>query len=727
MGIIKRIIAKRASNKAAKKTTTGLGAVYKTPSEAAAISGGYVSTSDPGTVSTYSPSASSGSGGSTSSGGLSSGGSSSSGSRSSSSGQSTIQGAIKEQGITPETSTVGRRRLEPQKQSVVSAAEDSDFKRTQWQEELREKESVTPKFGTQTGEGSFETFGEQQTAFEIKREGFRGEYGDIVQTQFESSGLTPEEYIATPEYEKLTTDYATKIASVPSVPGYYADPDLRTPTAKAVDIGKGIGEFGLSLTPPGAAIELAKSSQKDPLVYQDGSITSPLTGRTALAGAGVALVGGGTALGSYRAIEKGLVADELFSLSKAPSQFISTVDQTTGKVSTKAFQEFGALTRETTFTGKLSKTESGKLFIPEGTGTSRISGDLPWNIRGGVKPSKYIGIQEFSFGSTGTGIKAGTRGEVDIYSTIGKSSITPIAETSAIYKIPSTSKGATREGKLIGGQLSKVSFGGDTIKSFETGALFRTKGFDFGATERSKGIIFKVDSAPKNTFGFKTGTGKKTPFMIEAPSQPTKSIVDIKPTGKTSTGFSTPTASIKPSTTYSPISKVETLTQFKAPKIKLGGKSLRGFKAGLGVQSITGIDTGIKQFQPTRSTITPRLKPFEVPGLKEGFSAELKTDQLTSPSFNIPSTGTSSFGGFTGVGLPTVPIIPPIKPNLFLKKEKGSRSFSAERLYKYTPSFGVAVGLSEGTTTKGISFGGRKDVFTGFEQRKYKKKSKKKK
>ncbi len=306
------------------------------------------------------------------------------------------------------------------------------------------------------------------------------------------------------EYIQLTDNAKDKYKSIKS---------YDTTSGKSSMFGDLVktGELALSFTPPGAAIELAKASQKDTQKAQAKALAGLYGGKTdtysgggklslntAIAAGGVALIGGGSALGSFRSIEKGLVADELSALSSSKIKFKTNINKGTGLSETFAVQEYGGLTKTTEITGLIKRTESGKFLIPEGTISSEISGDLAWNIRGGLDGSKFIGTQIGNFGSSSAGVFAGTKGEVDIFSTISKSTITPISETSAIFKIPRTLRGASKEGKLIGKQLANIKYGGETIKSFETGAFLKTKpqvGFDTAATKDSTGVIFEIEKS----------------------------------------------------------------------------------------------------------------------------------------------------------------------------------------------------------------------------------------
>jgi len=60
-------------------------------------------------------------------------------------------------------------------------------------------------------------------------------YQEQVQSQFNASGLTPEEYVETEDYKTLTNKASKDIGEIKDVPGYYDDPDLRTSGKKIIE------------------------------------------------------------------------------------------------------------------------------------------------------------------------------------------------------------------------------------------------------------------------------------------------------------------------------------------------------------------------------------------------------------------------------------------------------------------------------------------------------------
>jgi len=530
------------------------------------------------------------------------------------------------------------------------------------------------------------------------------------------------------EYIQLTDNAKDKYKSIKS---------YDTTSGKSSMFGDLVktGELALSFTPPGAAIELAKASQKDTQKAQAKALAGLYGGKTdtysgggklslntAIAAGGVALIGGGSALGSFRSIEKGLVADELSALSSSKIKFKTNINKGTGLSETFAVQEYGGLTKTTEITGLIKRTESGKFLIPEGTISSEISGDLAWNIRGGLDGSKFIGTQIGNFGSSSAGVFAGTKGEVDIFSTISKSTITPISETSAIFKIPRTLRGASKEGKLIGKQLANIKYGGETIKSFETGAFLKTKpqvGFDTAATKDSTGVIFEIEKSSEKTIGKKFTGGKRTPFAdtfkVEKP--------DIK--FETTTPKSTSSQSnvlvegkIEPPKLGTSSPTVKGLKQYSVNEIKVGTRSRIIPKVGLGVQSLgQKINILNKQSFIPLQKLSPKIDQIQVPKLDtfqiQSPRTSLKTGVLT-PTLNVSglSTGFSpkiaSLGGFgLFAGLP--------KPNLQFKRPGGVGKFKGGRDYGYIQSFGGWFTGKVGKT-KGLMIGGR-EVYTGMEVR----------
>jgi len=548
-------------------------------------------------------------------------------------------------------------------------------------------------------------------------------------------------FMDSPEYKKLTGEAKEKIGDVGK---RYSNLGEFKPSGFG-DVAK-TGEIISTFHPVGMSVELAKSAQADTIKAQTKALGITLGGgettyvgggklslRTGLAMGGMALIGGGTALGQFRAIEKGLVSEELSMLSKSPVKFETYIDKTTGLTKTRAIQKAGKLTRETEMTGFLKKTESGKLFIPEGVGESKIYGDLAWNIRGGVKPSKYVGTQAFEFGAMSGGkpisfesltskeiiaIPEGTK----IFGTVGETTLVPQMQSSAIWQMPSTLKGAAKEGKIIGKQLGKIEYGGDVIKAFEGGTLFKTKGtlgFDIATTRSSRGKIFEIET-PKQieTFGFK-GKGKTSSpeYFKELYKQPKIEVTKIAPKVEApirSNGLVLqPKVSPKVQPQYSPSTKI--LTRYKILSPSLGTKSLNYLKLGIGAKSLMDVSSKIssKMFQPTKlkSFLQPRTESL----LKPRTDTILK--ERTSEIFKTPTpTISTGLGGFIPA-IPSVPIPPiiPFKPNLAFGKPKGVGKFKAKRDYQYIQSFGGYFTGKVGRT-KGIMINGR-EVFTGMEVR----------
>ena len=572
----------------------------------------------------------------------------------------------------------------------------------------------------------------------------------------EVSGLSST-YLESEDYKRLEGSYIEKVGEIGtplSVGGYTR--------SVAGDIGEA-GKVALSFTPPGAILETMQSYQKDVQKAQARALVGVGIGEresysgggkisveTGIAAAGAGLIGLGSGLAGFRAIERGLVADELSSLAKAPIKFKTVTDPVTGDIVTKAIQKQGRLIRETDIIGKVKK---GKISSQFGAGESRISGDLAWNIRGGLGDSKIIGIQEFKVGSIS--IPKGTRagkvsqeigelngakvyraleGNTGISEGISISQITPIQSTSAIFKIPKGARAATREGKRIGKQLAKVQYGGEGIISIDPIKSYSTKealGFDLGESVGSKGAIFELNvPKPSKTIGtkYKLPPERKTPLgkTFGEPKTELKFTrdLDYKPLKITEDKGVSSSRNV--------ILKQEG-SIINAPKPKVETKLLKELKVTtpMKMKELNFLKAG-RTSNLVKSNLVLSDQVKFAPGLKEGviIKPALRELQLIKPSTKITPRETQisftevyspEIGGIAPkIPIPKIPFLPKL-PNLQFGTAGGSGKFSAKRLYQYAPSFGVIAGLTEGTTTKGIELGGR-EVFTGFEQRKYRKK-----
>jgi len=649
-------------------------------------------------------------------------------------------------------------RSELQRQNLKQAA--SDF---------------TPRFFTTGTVGKTDTAyiskGERQTEIELKRFNIQQSYQKEIQSQFQKSGLSVEDFKSSKQFKNVTSKAKSELSKLQNVEGFYDAPDLRTPwqTLKGnLPISSSGNTFLSSAKETSAAVQTQSQAEKIigvGSVSQKESLTS--IGRTALFGglfaldviAGISAAKAGIDVG-INVIEKSLtegISKRLSGLGESRVIFGEGVDVGSGQFKQKFSQEFLGFRREGTLSGLKTNLGEG-LGIERGSGESVFGGT--YKLKGGKRflaktigadtQRTIIGGETFDISGIGIGREGGKVAGFQTSRTTGIGTFTPSKSTFAIVKPGQSFKAETfgfldkpgqfqtnlkSGGKIITSQFKTPSFTAELPNgklTFSGGK--RSLGFSY-ETELSK---FKPKTPEVNVIGAKKPTTSKPLFDFKTPKTPEVNIPKVKtPTRNGGLVFEN-TKTFKTGGASQQTKELigeglsETTPQISKPfSIKT--------TAGLGqiggrIGTKLAVSLGLKQL----------FKPKQISGIKT--SSKLTTGQLQSPvlasGLGDPTIKTTSFksptptpiitnpigGGTEGIGIPNRLFIPLPRLSPQIGKAGGvGKSGIGKRLFKYTPSFtALKFGIFSNKQSKGISFNGR-EVYSGFETRAVIKKAKKKK
>ncbi len=133
-------------------------------------------------------------------------------------------------------------------------------------------------------------------------------------------------------------------------------------------------------------------------------------------------------------IEKSIVSDELKQLSEQPVKYGSVILKGTEKegdiVFMKGTQNLGKLKTELDVVGKVVKEGEKVSVMPLGFAETRTTGELSYNLLGGVKPTKVIGVSSAQIGSKS--YLVGQQGKLSAF--ISKEVTEPVGSMGAFTK-----------------------------------------------------------------------------------------------------------------------------------------------------------------------------------------------------------------------------------------------------------------------------------------------------
>jgi len=682
-----------------------------------------------------------------------------------------MQGEPSQYNITPSGSVTrkidGRTQIQPADVQVAGS-------RTDLQREALLAGTLAPRFGTSGDiKTQYITKGEIQTSRELERFGVEGTYQSNIQKQFEGSGMTVENFMASPEYKSTTAAAQTKFESIKDVPRLYSDP------ARFSDDGffKPIGDFisserGWIAAPKTYAKDKSLRTKEESVnlyerIYEGRDTRARVAERGLFKIGEIGLIAApigevGVTFGEF-AVEKALsrgVSKGVANLGESQLITGEIVDIGSGKFAQGFTQESLGFGRAGKIFGSKIDLGKGLGIIPKATGESVYGGTFKLTglpkvgakIIGADTSRTIIGAETFDIGGVGLATEGGKVAGFQTARITGIGTFTPTESTFTIIK---PGRIANREmfgtlGKPGQFQTNLAGEGRTITSQFKSPTFsvdFGTGKLSFSTTPEVKGFSYATDikalSKPNvqvESFvsdATKVKAGRKTfldTIKVETPKVP-----EIKfPTSKNGLVMETPTTNIQTkqiSETGQILqkgfseTKILTSKPFSITKPSFGVSSLSATSIGLTSMALPSFKLGTSQL--TKTSQLQQFKPKQITSQLTG------TDTVQAGTFATPTikpTITSSFGGITPTTptprTPFIPILPLFKPKF--GTAGGVGNVGGSQLFKYTPSFtALKFGITATKQSKGIKIGG-KEVYSGFEtraivkKRKAKKKSKKK-
>lgn len=262
------------------------------------------------------------------------------------------------------------------------------------------------------------------------------------------------------------------------------------------DVPTLLDEYGNEIS-PATQVYVTAGEYRSELQQKTGQILS--IGATALSATPGAIIAAPaiTRLGQAREVAQ----TEFGKLNQAPVEWISTVDKNTGNIILGGTQSTKTLTREFSVTGNLKATESGKIFLPEATGTSKIYG----TIKVGKENLGILGGQSFETGAASGSRFVGDLGGMEFYKTLTKTTTLPKFQTYGLF-------GKNLGAKSFEQQINKnLVYGGDIEKQFTLGNLAKLP-------KAPEGFAEQYLSFSPNDLGFILTKGRETPIRLNLPS-----------------------------------------------------------------------------------------------------------------------------------------------------------------------------------------------------------------
>lgn len=451
-------------------------------------------------------------------------------------------------------------------------------------------------------------------------------------------------------------------------------------------------------------------------------------GERALRG-GVGVAGLGLSIAGFKgvtsSIEKQIVGEELFTLSKKPIKFdsfqISSGDDTilafTGK------QRFGDLQRN--FLGKGKVVEQGRnlFLVPKGNLQVETKGALDWRLFPGTK-TEITQVSEGVFGTKSLRLSPKQAGEFakELYG-------------GAVIPDQLSSNFQLTKSVFVPKQTSTAIFGVDIPKQKITKFATGVELFGKPSASFNLGLSKQIEKdALGNLRFFGTGTGVKAGFKVAKPQQAgITTIIDA----------STPSTKIiqeGKGFVGGVITKTKPSIKFDTSTIGLGQFSQDITQsslpsAGTNILSKTAPSSSIlggikiKQSQMTESVVSPKFKQKPLTGFVQGFASggKSKPGVKAIPSFSILSSEAISqipksrfnvaqipkqkasqelqqkIPGVPGFPSPKVPVDFggfrfgfPFVPFTFGFEPKGTGPIKTKRTFKRTPSLGAVLKLEFG-------------------------------
>jgi len=238
----------------------------------------------------------------------------------------------------------------------------------------------------------------------------------------------------------------------------------------------------------------------------------------------------------YRQLEKAIVRGELESLGRQPLKY-GQLFFDRGKVGMaylKGTREVGKLKQQVLVSGKVVKVGKRTVFMPLGEAEAVTTGELGWNILGGLKPTKMLASQRFFVTAQAKEIPIAKGVSIGI----SRGVTTPIAETSIFFKLPKMVKPkptyydifgkevgkkvaleeAEKVGKVIGKEWYKGKvIGGEKILSYDVfGSVKVGKDLYFGAVPKydkgylSYGLTKVIKVTKPEVKAIRGGIGKRS-------------------------------------------------------------------------------------------------------------------------------------------------------------------------------------------------------------------------
>jgi len=573
------------------------------------------------------------------------------------------------------------------------------------------------------------TYGNLQKDIELKRNIEVGGYKFQAERDINELRTTAQADINVGgDYESISADFNKKQAEISKsyqsnvagsyskykdIPGVYEQKSL---IPGAVGLATDIGVSFTPIAPAyfvGKGISYLASEQNKGRIIVDqsgGIIKEELTPKE---WRGLSYIGfaGVSTFGKLRGVERSIVGGELEQLGTQKIKFLQVTKQSgeQGLVTMKGVQSSGGLSREFLITGKTYNVGGKGFIMPTGEGIATTKGTLGWNILGGKPSSQYLSIQTFKVGAKGVSFPLGESGK--LFANVGTTTLLPGYETSALFKMPTTSAQSVKVESNVMKQFTKnLKYSKQpVIKELSGGISYKLKDNIF-LSKNVKGdtglnLIYNVPDKSSGIQVYRSG-GTKTPFS-ETFGLPTSQV-------STQT-FQAPVTSFAESSIVQPSTSgvrggLTTVTKTQVGQTSINLPKLN-FELSLKQQPktdmvqkgtlITGSLFGARNIFKTNTT------QVSIPSLAQAQTTK-QTTKLGQSLISPATFSTPTMGGIPGKPFGGVPFLFPFSAPVFGRMRTGD--LKAKRTYRYTPSYKALVfGIKGPAPTK--------TKFTGLELR----------
>lgn len=267
----------------------------------------------------------------------------------------------------------------------------------------------------------------------------RDEYGNVILRQasnktINQSVLNPRTTYGTQQVNLLTGKaidrYETKEFTIfsPKITSEDVENKVYNVGSKGVEYGKyAIPYAGTSLFFGEVAESIISSGNGIGKFIKENPVQSAVIGASLFVPSAVA----GTRVIKNKLLQKTL-NKELDKLYGQPLKSLTIIDEGAGRVSLVGYRNLNGLNQEVRFVGRISETEKGVKFVPEGEGGSVVSGVIKPRLMG---ERAFVGASEFEIGSKGSNIFIKDIGDIKLFEEIGTTTVIPKKSFFGIEKV----------------------------------------------------------------------------------------------------------------------------------------------------------------------------------------------------------------------------------------------------------------------------------------------------